>query len=91
MKQYYINSSNYQPSTEDEAVLSPEDPIHDMIAAQYLGGLNAAARISERHAKLADETQKQMDPLLQYAKQTNIKPGTPAWYALMGTSSNRKR
>ena len=91
MKQYYINTSNYQQTNDDECVLPAEDPIHDMLAAQYMGGLNAAARISERHAKLANEAQKQLDPLMQYAKQTNIKPGTPAWYALMGTTSNKRR
>ena len=91
MKQYYINSTNYQPPNEADCTLPPDDPVHDMIAAQYLGGLNAATRINDRKAALAADAQKQVNPLLQYAKDMNIRPGTPAWYALMGTTSNRRR
>lgn len=84
MKQYHINSQNY--SSDNDCLLPPDDPLHDMIAAQYMGGLNAAHRMNERKAEIAKETAAIKEPLLQYARDTGIKPGTPAWYALMGNA-----
>ena len=89
MRQYRITADNYSPDAE--CTLSPDDPIHDMIAAQYMGGLNAASRINERKAQLAAETEAAKEPLVQYAKEYGIKPGTPAWYALHGTTTTRRR
>lgn len=89
MKQYHINTQNY--SVDTDCVLSPNDPIHDMIAAQYMGGLNAVHRINQRKAEVANETAAIKEPLLQYARDTGIKPGTPAWYALMGGSPAKRR
>ena len=88
MKQYQINTQNF--SNENDCVLSPDDPLHDMIAAQYMGGLNAAHRINKRKAEVAKETAAIKEPLLQYARDTGIRPGTPAWYALMGGSPTIK-
>lgn len=89
MKQYHINTQNFTADTD--CVLSPDDPLHDMIAAQYMGGLNAANRINERKAQAAQDAAAAKEPLLQYARDTNIRPGTPAWYALMGGSPAKKR
>ena len=89
MKQYRIDTNNYLP--EAECTLSPDDPIHDMIAAQYMGGLNAASRINQRKAQIQAEAEDAKAPLLQYAKQYGIKPGSPAWYALHGTTTTRRR
>jgi hypothetical protein len=89
MRQYRITAENYMPDAE--CTLSPDDPIHDMIAAQYMGGLNAATRINERKAQAAAEAEAAKEPLLQYAKEYGIKPGTPAWYALQGTTTTRCR
>jgi hypothetical protein len=89
MKQYRINAENYIP--DSDCVLSPEDPLHDMIAAQYMDGLNAATRINERKAQAKTEADAAREPLLQYAREYGIRPGTPAWHALHGTTSSRKR
>lgn len=91
MKQYRITSDNYSPDTNGDCALSPDDPIHDMVAAQYMGGLNAATRINERKAQIAVESQENKEPLMKYAQEYGIKPGTPAWYALHGTSTLRTR
>jgi hypothetical protein len=91
MKQYRISTENFTQSSESDCALSPDDPIHDMIASQYMGGLGAAQRISERKAKLAEELAAAREPLLQYARNTGIKPGTPAWYALTGTLPTKHR
>jgi hypothetical protein len=89
MKQYRITTENYLPDTE--CTLSPDDPIHDMIAAQYMGGLNAAIRMNERKAQVTAEAEEAKAPLLKYAQEYGIKPGSPAWYALHGTTSTRRR
>ena len=86
MKQYRISTENFTPTSDSDCALAPDDPIHDMIASQYMGGLNAAQRISERKDKLAQELAEAREPMLQYARNTGIKPGTPAWYALTGTT-----
>lgn len=88
MKQYRITTTNYVP---DESTLSPDDPIHEMIAAQYMDGLNSVTRMSERKAQVAAEAEAAKEPLMRYAQEYGIKPGSPAWYALHGTSSTRKR
>ena len=89
MRQYKINAENYIPDTE--CVLSPDDPIHDMIASQYMGGLNAANRINERKAQAAADAEAVKEPLMKYAQEYGIRPGSPAWYALHGTTTTRKR
>jgi hypothetical protein len=89
MKQYRINAENYIPDAD--CVLSPEDPLHDMIAAQYMGGLNAAVRINERKAQVTADAEAAKEPFMKYAREYGIKPGTPAWYALHGTTSTRGR
>jgi hypothetical protein len=91
MKQYRISTENYTPSSETDCSLAPDDPLYDMVAAQYMGGLNAAQRINERKAEIIKETAAIKEPLLQYARDTGIKPGTPAWYALMGGSPIKRR
>jgi hypothetical protein len=89
MKQYRITADNYVPDAA--CTLSPDDPIHDMIAAQYMGGLNAATRINERKAQAKADEEAVKEPLMKYAQDYGIRPGTPAWYALHGTTTTRKR
>lgn len=89
MKQYKITTDNYSPDTD--CTLSPDDPLYDMVAGQYMGGLNSAQRINQRKAEIAEETAAIKEPLLQYARDTGIRPGTPAWYALMGGQPTKRR
>ena len=91
IKQYRITTENLPNQAMDDCALSEDDPIHDMIAAQYLGGLNAAVRINDRKQKILAENEKTLDPLKLYAQQYNIKPGTPAYHALMGDAGARSR
>ena len=91
MKQYRITSDNYNPNTNGDCTLSSTDPIHDMIAAQYMGGLNAAARLNERKAQISVEAEELKAPIFQYANTYGVKLGSPAWYALNGTTTTSTR
>jgi hypothetical protein len=46
MKQYYITSKDIVQSSDDDCILDENDPIHEIKAAAYLGGLGAAERIA---------------------------------------------
>ena len=46
MKQYKITSENILKDSSDDCYLSPDDPIHELKIAQYLGGLGAAERLA---------------------------------------------
>lgn len=47
MKQYRITTENLNTDSEDDAVLAPEDPIHELKLASFLGGLGSAQRLAE--------------------------------------------
>lgn len=47
MKQYRITTENILKDSEDDCYLSPDDPIHELKIAQYLGGLGAAEKLAE--------------------------------------------
>ncbi len=87
MKQYRITTENSgPPDSPNDAILSPNDPIHELKRLQYLGGLGAEARLAEYRSKnalnqgsnitvTADEKSKLM-------KKHNIRPGTSEWFQL---------
>lgn len=47
MKQYKITSRNISIDSEDDCVLSPDDPINELKIASYLGGLGAQERLAQ--------------------------------------------
>jgi hypothetical protein len=87
MKQYRITKADILQDSPDDCYLSPNDPIHELKIASYLGGLGSEARLQEYKAKQR-EINKNGDTLMSgndkaaYMKQNNIKPGTPAWFEL---------
>ena len=50
MRQYRITTDNISQSNEDDAYLAPDDPIHELIANHYMGGLGSEAKLSEYRA-----------------------------------------
>ena len=46
MKQYRITSKDIVQSSDEDCHLSPDDPIHEIKAAAYLGGLGGAERVA---------------------------------------------
>ena len=51
MKQYRITSKDIIQTSDDDCVLSEDDPIHKIKAAAYLGGLGGAERIANLRLK----------------------------------------
>lgn len=51
MKQYRITSKDIVQTSDDDCVLSEHDPIHEIKAAAYLGGLGGAERVANLRLK----------------------------------------
>jgi len=47
MKQYRITSENISKDSDDDCYLSPDDPIHELKIASYLGGLGSEQRLAQ--------------------------------------------
>ena len=90
MRQYVITSQN-SVELADDCLLSPDDPIHDMIATEYMGGLNATSRIGNRRQEAILAEQAERDKAADEAKALGYKPGSPAYYAFLGTTTTRSR
>jgi hypothetical protein len=89
MKQYYITKENISQNSPDDCYLAPEDPIHELKIASYMGGLGSMAKLAEYNAKVAEAKKLNTDSAgmtgndkSQYMKANNIRPGTPAWFEL---------
>lgn len=77
-----VTTQSFIGSSEDDCVLPPDDPIHQIKGAAMLGtatpALVAAAYNNKRITDIATENFKQRE----LAREQGIKPGTPAWYAM---------
>jgi hypothetical protein len=86
MKQYRITSENILQDSEDDAHLSPDDPIQELKIASYLGGLGSEARLEEYRATQLkiNNAEISMSGLekRQFERNNNIKPGDPEWFQL---------
>lgn len=87
MKQYRITTENIPQPGENDAVLSPNDPIHELKTIQYLAGLGANARLAEYKAHQAEINKGSNISVtsmekVNLMKTHNIKPGTPEWFKL---------
>lgn len=91
MKQYRITSENLNQDREDDAYLSPDDPIHELKIVQYLAGLGSQQRLAEYKAKVAEMNQQAAGGSnitttaaenARIMREKNIKPGTPEWFQL---------
>jgi hypothetical protein len=78
MRQYRITTSNNLPSSDDDCVLDPSDPIHEFKAVHEMGGMGSGAALTAY-------MNKQTPTILgntkgQEAREQNIKPGTNEWF-----------
>lgn len=80
MKQFRITKENILQDSPDDCYLSPDDPVHELKIAQYMGGLGSQARLAEYRAKQRETVFS--DDRARIMKEMNIKPGTPAWFEL---------
>ena len=80
MKQYRITTWDLPQTSPDDCYLAPEDPAHELMIAQSLGGLGAQQRLDEYRAK--QSFSKIECDKGRYQRENNIKPGTPAWFEL---------
>ena len=82
MKQYKITSENLNlTDDETDCYLAPDDPIHELKLAHYMGGLGASSRLNEYKAKIT-QTQINTTDAGRIQKEQNIKPGTEEWFKL---------
>jgi hypothetical protein len=88
MKQYRITSENFDISSEPDAILPPDDPVHELKELQVLGGLGSAQRItqmkSEKNSESSygEEVSRSASEKSRYQKENNINPGTEEWFKL---------
>lgn len=91
MKQYRITSEHLNTDSENDAYLSPDDPIHELKAIQYLAGLGSQQRLAEYRAKVAEMNEQAAQGSnitvtaaenARIMREKNIKPGTPEWFKL---------
>ena len=47
MKQYKITSADILQDSQEDCYLDPNDPVHELKIASYLGGLGADARLEQ--------------------------------------------
>lgn len=96
MKQYRITSENLSQDTSEDAYLSPDDPIHLLKAAHYLGGLGSEAKLAEYRATQARhnlEINKDSNIISgsdkrRLERENNIQPGTDEWFKLWFGKNN---
>lgn len=79
MKQYRITTADFITPEDNDCVLAPDDPIHELMGVAQLGGIGGEAALSNYNAKLPSFNQ---DDRGKVQRENNIKPGTPAWFEL---------
>jgi hypothetical protein len=87
MKQYRITTDNIPQDSDNDAYLSPEDPIHELKVIQYLAGISAEGRLQEYRAHNTEINKGSNISVTgnekgELMKKHNIKPGTPEWFKL---------
>jgi hypothetical protein len=51
MKQYKITSADILQDSQEDCYLDPNDPVHELKIASYLGGLGSSTRLEEYRLK----------------------------------------
>ena len=78
MRQVRITTSNLTPASDNDCVLDPSDPIHEMIPASTLGGLGSTVAL-EKYIMQQTPTVTIINKGKE-AKEQNLEPGTEAWF-----------
>lgn len=88
MKQYKITAENLNQDSTDDCYLDPNDPVNEIKVLQYLGGINADARLYEYKMQNTQPKEDGSNISItgnakgELMKKNNIKPGTPEWFKL---------
>jgi len=80
MKQYRITTQDLLPPSDNDCFLSPDDPIHQLMAVSQLGGLGSDAALANYNALSAPQVVGSNKG--QIARELGIKPGTDEWFRL---------
>ena len=78
MRQFKITSANLTQSAEDDCVLSPDDPIHQLMGTAQLGELGGQELLAAYAALQVPKIEGNNKG--QIAREQNIKPGTDEWF-----------
>lgn len=78
MKQYRVTSADLNTTSEDDCVLSPDDPIHQLKGVSQLGGLGSEEALSQYRTLQLPSIQGSNKG--QIAREQNIQPGTQEWF-----------
>jgi hypothetical protein len=83
MKQYRITGFPVDTSTDPDCYISPDDPIHNLKAGNWLGELGAESRMQEYlNSKPTPAWNDPRSDNARIMREQGIKPGTPAWFEL---------
>jgi hypothetical protein len=80
MKQYIIRNNDVPQKSEDDCYLSPEDPVHELMATAIMGGLGGQERLAAYRATLRQPVVGSNKGQIQ--REQGIKPGTDEWFQL---------
>ncbi len=82
MKQYRITTDNIGTDSPDDCILPDDDIVHEIKVMQYLGGINAQARLHEYKVNQGSNVSVTGNSKGELMKKHNIKSGTPEWFKL---------
>lgn len=78
MRQYRITTADLTQNSDDDCVLDPNDPIHQLMGVSQTGGIGsmeALANYGALNAPVIAGSDKG-----QIAREQGIKPGTDEWF-----------
>jgi hypothetical protein len=80
MRQFVVTSADINPSSDDDCVLSPDDPIHALKPAAMLGGLGSGNALAQYNSLARPQIVGSDNGRIQ--REQNIRPGTDEWFKL---------
>lgn len=80
-QEYKITTQNIGLAEEDDCYLEPTDPIQELKAASFMGGLGSRERLAQYNEKTQQEKSSEYFKKRIDASARGIKPGSPAWHA----------
>lgn len=78
MRQFKITTANVTPADNDDCVLDPNDPIHDLMKVSAMGGLGTDQALAAYRSLGAPKIEGSDKGRI--AREQNIKPGTDEWF-----------
>jgi hypothetical protein len=80
MRQYRITSADILPTSDNDCMLDPSDPMHDLIATSCIGGIGSGAALARYNSTTLPIINASNKGKIQ--REQNIKPGTTEWFDL---------